>query len=94
MVNFHRWREWRAIAALVPIAVVDRPESGLPAVASPAAHALAPWRMRETAAGGLTPMRPPAWILLHGPRIPVSSTMLRNQRNRYRLESVAGPALS
>ena len=24
LVNFHRWKDWRAIAALVPIAVVDR----------------------------------------------------------------------
>lgn len=92
MVGFHRWRDWRAIAALIPVAVVDRPESSLPAVASPAAHALARWRLPEADAAALPDKAPPAWVLLHGPRIPVSSTMLRtrlrNQGNFGRLESV------
>ncbi len=93
MVGFHRWRDWRAIASLVPMAVIDRPESGLPAVASRAAHALARWRVPETEAAALPSMAPPAWVLLHGPLIPVSSTqlraLLRNQGNLRRLESVA-----
>ena len=77
MVGFHRWRDWRGIASLLPMAVVDRPESGLLAVASPAAHALARWRVPEAAAAALPGKTPPAWVLLHGPRIPVSSTLLR-----------------
>lgn len=94
MVNFHRWHGWRAIARMVPIAVVDRPESSVPALVSPAAHALAKSRVREADAARLADMEPPAWVFLHGPRIPVSSTMLRNQRRGSRLESVKDRGLS
>jgi nicotinate-nucleotide adenylyltransferase len=94
MVNFHRWYGWRAIARMVPIAVIDRPESSVPALVSPAAHALARSRIREREAAHLADMAPPAWVFLHGPRIPVSSTVLRNQRRRSRLESVKDTRIS
>ena len=95
MVSFHRWRGWREIVGLAPIAVVDRPESSLPAIASPAAHAFARYRLREPAAASLARRWPPAWIFLHGPRIPVSSTILRRQgKHHRRLESVTESALS
>jgi nicotinate-nucleotide adenylyltransferase len=94
MVNFHRWHGWRAISRTVPIAVVDRPESSVSALVSPTAHALARARVRESKAAHLADMQPPAWVFLHGPRIPVSSTMLRNQRTRRRLESVKDTGIS
>jgi nicotinate-nucleotide adenylyltransferase len=94
MVNFHRWHGWRVIARTVPIAVVDRPESSGPALVSPAAHALTRWRIRENQAAELPDIAPPAWVFLHGPRIPLSSTMLRNQRRRPRLESVNDTGIS
>jgi nicotinate-nucleotide adenylyltransferase len=94
MVNFHRWRGWRRIARLVPIAVVDRPESSVPALVSPTAHAFVRSRVRESEASHLAEMTPPAWIFLHGPRIPVSSTILRNQRRSSRLESVKDTGIS
>jgi nicotinate-nucleotide adenylyltransferase len=94
MVNFHRWYGWRAIARMVPIAVIDRPESSVPALVSPAAHALARSRIRERGAAHLADMAPPAWVFLHGPRIPVSSTVLRNQGRRSRLESVKDTRIS
>ena len=50
--QFHRWRHWRKIAALTPILVVDRPGSTLRALGSRAAHALAPYRLPESAAPG------------------------------------------
>ena len=79
--QFHRWQRWREIAALAPIAVVDRPGSTLRAAASPAARALAPWRIPETEARSLVATPPPAWCFLHGPRSAASSTRLRQQRN-------------
>ena len=39
--SFHRWRNWRGIAAMVPIAVVDRMGPSLYATAGPAAQAFA-----------------------------------------------------
>ena len=75
--QFDRWRRWRDIARLVPIAVVDRPGSSLKAMSSRAGLWLAPCRLAEGAAGGLAEARPPAFVFLHGPRSKQSSTALR-----------------
>ena len=48
--SFHRWQKWRAIANLVPIAVVDRVGPSLYATAGTAGQALARFRIPETAA--------------------------------------------
>ena len=40
LIQFHRWRHWRAIADLMPIVVVDRPGSTLRAISSRAGAAL------------------------------------------------------
>jgi nicotinate-nucleotide adenylyltransferase len=78
--QFHLWRHWRAIADLVPIAVVDRPGSTLMAMSSPAAYALSRWRVPELEAARLAELAPPAFLFLHGPRSEVSSTLLRSLR--------------
>ena len=80
LAQFHRWRDWREIAARVPILVVDRPGASFSALSSRAAQALARWRRPEHEAGRLAAMRPPAWIFLHGPRSSASSTALRRGR--------------
>ena len=77
--QFHRWRRWREIAALAPIAVIDRPGSTLRATSSRAAVALNPWRVPERDAARLAGMRPPAFLFLHGPRSELSSTVLRSR---------------
>ena len=77
LVNFHRWKNWREIARLVPIAVIDRPGATLKALSSPAAQALASRRVREEEAGGLVRRKPPAIVYLHGPRDASSSTAMR-----------------
>jgi len=77
--QFHRWRNWRAIARLVPIAVIDRAPDGLHAVAAIAPQALARSRISESAAATLAARRPPAWVYLHGLKSPLSSTGLRRK---------------
>ena len=79
LASFHRWNEWRAIARMMPVAVIDRPGSTHSSVASPAANWLARWRISESQAAALAGARPPAWIFLHGRRSGLSSTMLREQ---------------
>lgn len=79
LAAFHRWQHWREIAALVPIAIIDRPGCTFPAMASPAAQALARWRVPESEAAALPLLRPPAWVFLHGLKSPLSSTQLRAQ---------------
>jgi nicotinate-nucleotide adenylyltransferase len=78
--SFHRWQRWREIAALVPIAIVDRLGPSLYATASAASQAFAHARVRETAARSLPLRKPPAWIYLHGLKSPLSSTALRAAR--------------
>ena len=78
--SFHRWQRWRDIAALVPIAVVDRLGPSLYATAGVAGQALAYARIPESAAKTLPERTPPAWIYLHGLKSPLSSTALRAAR--------------
>lgn len=79
LAGFHRWQDWRRIAAQMPIAVVDRPGWRLKALASPAAHALARWRLPEARARTLAGRKPPAWVFLTTRLVPQSSTALRRQ---------------
>ena len=44
LASFHQWRDWRGIAAAMPICVVSRPGYAQAALASPAARVLAQYR--------------------------------------------------
>jgi nicotinate-nucleotide adenylyltransferase len=76
LARFHEWGQWREIAGMIPIAVIDRPGAAFAAFA-PAALALADSRIPERDAPLLASLPPPAWALLHGPLSPLSSTALR-----------------
>lgn len=78
--SFHRWENWRGIADLLPIAVVDRLGPSLYAAAGPAGQALARARLPEQAARTLANRKPPVWVYLHGLKSPLSSTALRAAR--------------
>jgi nicotinate-nucleotide adenylyltransferase len=80
LAQFHRWRDWQAIAATVPIAVFNRPGLALKALAGPAARTLGRWRLPEPAAANLASSSAPAWTFLSRPHIPLSSTELRALR--------------
>lgn len=74
--QFHRWQDWRGIAARVPVAVLARPGAGAAGL-SPAARTLVRGRIAQGAARGLARQKPPAWVLLTLPLSPASSTALR-----------------
>jgi len=78
--SFHRWENWRGIAGLVPIAVVDRVGPSLYAPAGVAGQALNRFRLPERDAVTLPNRAPPAWVFLHGLKSPLSSTALRAAR--------------
>lgn len=78
LAQFHRWKDWRQIASLVPIAVIDRPPIGFRAISSVAAQALKPYRIDERQAATLADRRAPAWVFLTGLKSSLSSTGLRN----------------
>jgi nicotinate-nucleotide adenylyltransferase len=75
--QFHSWRDWRGIAAMVPIAVVGRP--GYDGAAQ-SARAMG-WLRRFVRPAGKarhwTNWRPPALVLLKLPPDPTSATALR-----------------
>ncbi len=80
LAQFHRWQNWRGIARMMPIGVIDRPGSTHKAVRSRAGVALSRWRLDESD-GLLLPTEPaPAWMFLHGRRSDASSTALRAAR--------------
>ena len=79
--SFYRWQNWRGIANLLPLAVVDRMGSSLYATGGRAAQALSRYRLPERAASGLADRDPPAWLYLHGLKSPLSSTALRALRS-------------
>ena len=80
--SFHRWQNWRGIAAMVPIAVVDRLGPSLYATASAAGQALCAPAFRRPPPDRWRIRRPPAWVYLHGLKSPLSSTALRALRRQ------------
>ena len=82
LASFHLWQDWQAIAAEMPIAVVDRPGWRLPALASQAPLFLHRSYVPELRAGQLAMAGPPAWTFLTGPLSPLSSTEIRLGRQR------------
>ena len=77
LASFHKWQNWRKIAEMMPIMVVDRPGSTLSYRSARAAIALSRYRVDESDSELLARMKPPAWTFVHGPRSPLSSTAIR-----------------
>jgi nicotinate-nucleotide adenylyltransferase len=75
--SFHRWKNWTAIFASVPIAVVARSGASLKSRLSPAAQQFRDRRVDCAHAGALLEMSPPAWLYLTARLDPTSSTALR-----------------
>jgi len=77
LASFHRWQDWQQIAALMPIAVVDRPGFRLKGLAGRAARTLAANYVPESRARVLARMQAPVWTFLTGPLSRISSTAIR-----------------
>jgi nicotinate-nucleotide adenylyltransferase len=77
LAQFHRWRDWRRIAALVPIAVVARPGYDGKALKAPAWGWLRRFVRPAAMARNWTDWRPPALVLLTLPPDRTSATAIR-----------------
>lgn len=77
LAGFHRWERWETILATVPVGVLARPGEQLRAGLSPAARAFARWRLPASEARALPLAEPPAWCLLTGRMLDLSSSELR-----------------
>lgn len=80
LAGLHRWRQWRQIMELMPVAVIDRPGWRLKALSSIAATAFAASRVPEAEAATLPSMSAPAWTFLTAPLSDLSSTAIRAAR--------------
>jgi nicotinate-nucleotide adenylyltransferase len=76
--QFHRWRDWRKIAAMVPIAVMARPGYGGRAHSTRAMGWLRRFVRPASQARHWTEWRPPALVLLRLPPDPTSATGVRS----------------
>ena len=83
LAGFHRWDRWQSILAMVPVCVLGRPGGQLRAGLSPTARAFARWRVPQRSATALPAMPPPAWTLISGPMVDISSTEIR-ARGRWK----------
>ncbi len=79
LINFHMWQKWKSIFQIMPIAVFDRPEYRLKALASPAAQRFASRRRQNIGAASLITSKPPVWAFLTLPLTSISSTKLRQK---------------
>lgn len=80
--DFHRWKNWREIFLMLPVAVVDRGGLSLKAASGPAAISFARARIPESRAATLPALPPPAWVYLHGVKSDLSSTAIRAAKER------------
>ncbi|WP_375548021.1 nicotinate-nucleotide adenylyltransferase [Oceanicaulis alexandrii] len=75
--DFHRWKNWRAIARRIPICVIARPGDAIKARLSPAARHLSPSRICDRHAKTLALGKPPGWTYLTEPLHPEASRVMR-----------------
>ncbi len=80
LAQFHRWKDWRAIARLMPIAVVARPSYNGYAQASRAVGWLRKFVRPARQAKQWTKWRPPALVLLRFRPDQTSATALRRDK--------------
>ncbi|MFW2831576.1 nicotinate-nucleotide adenylyltransferase [Sphingomonas sp. ID0503] len=77
LAQFHRWKDWRRIARMVPIAVFPRPGYDAAARRSVAMGWLRRFVRPAVERGCWTKRRPPALVMLRSPPDPGSATRLR-----------------
>ena len=77
LMTFHFWKDWKALARMVPIAVVARPGFERAARVSPFAKTFRDDRLSDRAARILPQAKAPGWVYLPAPLKPISSTLLR-----------------
>ncbi|MCC5965262.1 MAG: nicotinate-nucleotide adenylyltransferase [Natronohydrobacter sp.] len=79
LAGFHRWENWRAIMALMPVAVFARPGQQRAALGSVAARRFAAAQRPAAQAVQLAALPPPAWSFLRLPMRNISSSHLRER---------------
>jgi len=79
LAQMHRWRGWRAIFRMVPIAIFPRAPYSLRALGGRAAKRFDAARIPETRARRLAGLKAPAWVFLRTPLHGESATRIRRK---------------
>ena len=77
LLQVPRWKHWRRLFRMLPIAVFARPSYSFRALSSRATRRFAAARVRESRAGALAGMSPPAWVYLNTRLDATSATRIR-----------------
>ena len=77
LAQFHRWKQWRKIARLMPIAVIARPGYDAAAIASPAMAWLRRYRRRSVSFNNRAGWSAPALVYLRFDPDKRSATAIR-----------------
>lgn len=80
LAQLPRWERWVELMESVPVAVFDRPQTSLRALAGKAAQRFARARVPSDAARRLVETEPPAWTFFHTRLDPRSATEIRKRR--------------
>ena len=72
-----KWKGWRQIFRMVPIAIFPRPAHSSRALAGKASRRFGKFRVRSTRGPRLANMRPPAWIFLRTQPDTTTATRIR-----------------
>lgn len=79
LAGFHRWKNWREIMRIVPVAVFARNHYALKALHAKAARTFRLYRIDDRFARRLARLRPPAWVFLPIREHRASSTEIRRR---------------
>lgn len=80
LVQLPQWRAWNKIMQLMPVAILDRPGSGIKALGGKAALRYANYRIPQDQCVYLPGQPTPAWTFIACRPHPASSTAIRNGR--------------
>jgi nicotinate-nucleotide adenylyltransferase len=75
--SFHRWKNWRRLAAIMPIAILPRPGYGGACWSTPAGAWFGKWRKPAAQARQWQTWRTPALVILSFPLSTLSATAVR-----------------
>jgi nicotinate (nicotinamide) nucleotide adenylyltransferase/ribosome silencing factor RsfS/YbeB/iojap len=91
LAQLPRWERWIELMESVPVAVFDRPQTSLRALAGKAAQRFARARVPADAARKLVEMKAPALAFFHTRLDPRSATEIRQRRVSRTLKPAAKP---
>jgi nicotinate-nucleotide adenylyltransferase len=82
LLQVPRWKQWRRLFRMLPIAVFARPSYSFRALSSRATRRFAAAQVRESRAAALAGMSPPAWVYLNTRLDYTSATRIRAEATR------------